>query len=195
MSSSAAIPVTSTHPAVAGQCISTGEEGEGQPGGVWETGSGRQQQIPHQWCDRCTSGAGIHSSGSDTAKSSSEKIREEKKKLRADRTPSQRKEGAVPEGYSETVAELHRLHKEATGAAYVFSAKDGSHIKRLLEAIGRDELLARLRTYYTGQHWFTRDGRSFGGFVAHVNDLAGPGGNGHERTAEQEAAALFGRGR
>jgi hypothetical protein len=104
-------------------------------------------------------------------------------KTAARKTPMAEKKTTPPEGYSDFVAELHRLHEKITGGKYIFTAADGQLVKRIL-ALGKDEALSRLKRYYLEDHWFTKEGRSLKGFAAHVNDLAG--GNGKHGKAESQ---------
>ncbi len=75
--------------------------------------------------------------------------------------------------YALFVEELFGLHQRATGARFVFLAKHGAMVKRLLKDLGQEDAITRLRRYYALNTWFTRDGRSLEGFAAHVNEISG----------------------
>jgi hypothetical protein len=99
-----------------------------------------------------------------------------------------------PEGYSEFVKLLLELHERVTGSKYAFTARDGKQIKSILGKLGKSDAADRLRRYYTGQFWFTRDGHSLGGFIQHVNELgSGQSKASKAQTPDEIGAALFGR--
>jgi len=103
-----------------------------------------------------------------------------------------KKQSIIP-GYKEFTSELFKFHRQVTGQKYIFTEVDGSIVKKILRQLEIESSLEKLRAYYLQDWWFTKDGRSLKGFIAHINELSTNGGNGKTDPEQIERVRLLKR--
>ncbi len=148
-----------------------------------------QQALTNQRDNNCTAGTNIVPLAQETGPhahrptGASPQMLKEKKENSPVPLPEpkqsskkSKKQSIIP-GYKEFTSELFKLHRQVTGQKYIFTEVDGSIVKKILRQLEIESSLEKLRAYYLQDWWFTKDGRSLKGFIAHINELSTNGGN------------------
>ena len=77
----------------------------------------------------------------------------------------------VSNDHQTVIAEYHRLHLETTQTKPVIDSRTGKIVKDLLKCQPLNTILEKLRMYYTTDEWYTKGGRSIGGFRANYDRI------------------------